>query len=237
MSCPPQYPIWELIEQPPPYRSDQRLKEVCFKTMSDSTPPSERFKTNLLIFVDFFKGMFQEAKEENLIQERISMLPIIEIIIKRTSSDDIVKWFIERTYKYWDKIYQKDGDYVEEISTKLFQMVQDGKLDDLKQSDQLQGADEMMGSLSKGHIDNFKEVLTGSYEDEETGETVKVFDDERKEELWSYLQAFVKISINHIHFTRQMGENGKYKTKFFPTVDGEKVSVKKLAVKWGIKLR
>lgn len=208
--------------------------------MSEVIPvPSERFKTNLLIFVGFFKDMFQEAKEENLIQERISVLPIIEIIIKRTDSDEIVKWFIEKTYKYWDKIYDKDEDYVEEISTKLFQMVQDGKLDDIKKSDDFnfKGADEVMGSLSKGHIDNFKTVMTESYKDGETGEMVKVFDDERKEELWQYLQSFVKISINHIHHTRQMGEDGKYKTKFFPTINGEKVSVKKLTAKWGIKLR
>lgn len=205
--------------------------------MPESIPvPSERFKINLLVFVGFFKDMFQEAKEENLIQERISVLPIIEIIINRTDADEIVKWFIERTYEYWDKIYDKDGDYVEEISSKLFQMVQDGKLDELKSSEQLKGADEALGGLSKGHIDNFKEVMTGSYKDEETGEMVKVFDDERKAELWQYLQAFVKISINHIHHTRQMGEDGKYRTKFFPTINGEKVSVKKLAAKWGVKL-
>ncbi len=206
--------------------------------MSEGIPvPSERFKTNLLIFVGFFKDMFQEAKEENLIRERISVLPIVEIIINRTNADEIIKWFIERTYEYWDKIYEKDGDYVEEISTKLFQMVQEGKLDEMKKSDELKGADEVMGSLSKGHIDNFKEVMTGSYKDEESGEMVKVFDDERKSELWQYLQAFVKISINHIHHTRQIGEDGKYKTKFFPTIGGEKVSVKKLAARWGVKLR
>lgn len=205
--------------------------------MSESIPPpSERFKTNLLIFVGFFKDMFDEAKEENLIQERISILPIVEIIIKRTSADEIVKWFISKTYEYWDKIFDKDEDYVEEISSKLFQMVQDGKLDEMKKSNELKGADEVLGNLSKGHIDNFKEVLTGSYRDSETGEMVKIFDDERKSDLWVYLQAFVKISINHIHFTRQMGEDGKYKTKFFPTIGGEKVSIKKLAAKWGVKL-
>ena len=203
---------------------------------SKKPPPSGRFEINLLIFVDFFKTMFQEAKEENLIKERISLFPLVEILIKKANNDDIVKWFIERTYEYWDKIYEKDGDYVEEISSKLFQMVQDGKLEDIKDADDLKGAEGLMGNLSKGHIDNFKEVMTGVYKDED-GEEVKVFDYERKEELWVYLQSFVKISINHIHLTRQMGDDGKYKTKFFSKIDGEKVSVKKLAEKWKVKLK
>ena len=200
-------------------------------------PPSERFKTNLLVFVDFFKTMFDEAKDEKLIHERISLLPIVEIIIKRSDSGEINKWFIEKTYEYWDKIHEKDEDYVEEISSKLFQMVQDGKLDDIKKSEELKGADEVVGGLSKGHVDNFKKVLTGSYKDQETGEMVRIFASDRKEELWAYLQAFVKISINHIHVTRQMGEDGKYKTKFFPEINGQKVSVKKLAAKWNVKLQ
>jgi len=192
--------------------------------------PSERFKDNLLNFINFFEEMFKEAKEEEIISEKISLFPLVRVSVKKIDDRDIVKWFIEKTYKYWDKIYKKNNDYVEEISSKLFQMVQDGKLDEMKGNDDFRGADFIINKLSKGHIDNFKEVLTGKYNCDD--EEIEIFDEDRKEEFWIYLKSFVKISINHIHITREMGEDGKYKTKFFP-----EINVKEEVERWGIKLR
>lgn len=194
----------------------------------EKIPPHDRFKFNLIKFIMFFEDMFKEAKEENIIHEKISLFPLLKIAVKNAEASQIVKWFIEQTYDYWDKIYEKDQEYVEEISSKLFNMVQEGKLDSIKKNEKLKGAKNVLEKFSKSHIDNFKAVITGSYEDEE-GDLVYIFDEQTKSDFWDYLQIFVKISINHIHSSRGLKENGKYKNKYFP-----EINISELNKKWKV---
>jgi translation initiation factor 2 beta subunit (eIF-2beta)/eIF-5 len=196
---------------------------------NDASPtPSERFKNNLLVFLEFFEEMFDEAKEENIIVERFSLFIPAKVIISKTKGVSIVDVFIKRTNQFWDNIHDQDDEKIEEICTNLFQMVQNGNLEDMKQDEDLKGVGGIIGSLSKGHVENFKKVLTGKYQDD--GETISIFDEERRENLWQYLKSFVKISLCHIHETRKMGGDGKYKVKFFPDIN-----VKSLAQKWNVK--
>jgi hypothetical protein len=196
--------------------------------MSDKLPaPCERFKLNLLTLFDIVNDMYEEGQENGVIESKFNILGLMKLFIKKTPSDYMLKRFITRTYKHWDKIYDKDEDYFKDMGLQLFSMMQDKGVDAFKSEEEIQGDNKLMSSLSGDHVATFKNLLSATYDYE--GEEIDIFDDERKGDVWKIMHSFVKISLAYIHESRNKVD-GKYTVEFFP-----EIKVKSSAEKWGVR--
>ena len=196
--------------------------------MSEKLPvASERFKANLLTLFDIINDMYEEGQENGIIESKFNLLGLLKLFIKKTPSEYMLKRFIMRTYKHWDKIYDKDEDYFKDMGLQLFSMMQDKGVDAFKSEEEMQGDNKLMSSLSGDHVSTFKNLLSATYDYE--GEEIDIFDDERKEDVWKIMHSFVKISLAYIHESRKpVGD--KYTVEFFP-----EIKVKSSAEKWGVR--
>ena len=194
------------------------------------TPP-ERFKQNMITFVEDVEEMLDDAMELKLVNGGglSTILIIVKGVISKADGGDVINVFIKRTFPHWDSIYDEDDEHVEGILTEIFQMVQGGKLDQIKQDEDLSKASSLISKISSGHVETIKTLFTAKYV--EDGEEVKLFDDERKKNFWDLLKGFVKISLCHIHETRKMNDEGKYTVEYF-----KEIPVKDTCEKWKVKL-
>ena len=104
----------------------------------------------------------------------------------------------------------------------LFSIVKDKGVDSYKDDD-----NAFFKGLSDSHVDLFKQLLEGEYVLD--GETFKILDDERREDIWKILHSFVRISVVYVHQSRR--HDGKsYTVESFPDV-----KVRENVGKWGIK--
>jgi hypothetical protein len=190
--------------------------------------PPERFKINLLTLFDIINDMFEEGIENGVIDNQINLLSVMKIVIRKASSDYMLRRFIKRTNEHWDKILDEDIDYFKNKGLELFNMVQDKGVDAFKGEEELNGDNKLVNSLSGDHVNNFKRLLEATYVYE--GEEIDIFDDDRRSDVWKIMQSFVRISLCYIHETRKPVE-GKYTVEFFP-----EIKVKTCAEKWGVKL-
>ena len=197
--------------------------------MAPST--TDQFKSNINTFVEDVEEMLEDAQEMKLVNGSglSTILIIIKGVISKADGSEVVKVFINRTYSHWDSIYNEDEDHVETILTDIFEMVQGGKLEDLKKDKDLSKASSLISRISSSHIETIKTLFTATYE--EDGETFRIFDDERKKNFWNLLKGFVRIALCHIHETRKMNE-GKYTVEFC-----KEIPVKDTCEKWGVKLK
>lgn len=195
-------------------------------------PPEERFKKNLLVLFEIINEMYEDGINNEVIPNKLNVLPFIKLYIKKTSSDKLIKKFIRETYKVWDKIKNKNDDYFKEEGFKLFSTIEENGLDAIKKDDDFEKDNDLSKSLSTEHVIIFKELLNGKYLYEE--ETIFIFDDERKEDVWSLMHSFIKISLAYIHETRKMiKENGGYQVPF---MKDEITNLKEQAEEWKVKL-
>lgn len=195
---------------------------------SQLPPPAERFKVNFLTLFDIVNDMYEEGQEQGIIETKFNLLPILKLVIKKTDSEHMLKRFVSRTYKHWDKIYDKDEDYFKDMGLRIFSMMEDKGIDALKEDEDIKGGDSnLVNSLSGDHLTTFKNLLSATYEYE--GDTIEVFDEDRKKDVWKIMHSFVKIGICYIHESRRkVGDS--YTVEFFP-----EIKVKSSAEKWGVK--
>ena len=98
----------------------------------------------------------------------------------------------------------------------------------MKKDKDLSKATGLISKISSSHIDTIKTLFTVKYE--EDGETISLFDDERKKNFWELLKGFVRISLCHIHETRKINDNGKYTVEFC-----KDIHLKDICTKWKVK--
>jgi len=196
--------------------------------MSHDISYSDKFKKNISTLFDEICEMFEEAKDNGIINTSSTMLNIFKLCISKTNGDKMIQKFIRRTNPFWEKIFEKDTEYFQKLALELFQDYEEKGLDHYKK----EGEDDtgILDKLGDSHIKNFKTVLAGSYTDDD-GEEVKIFDPEREEDIWKIMHACVKISILYIHKHRVMNDKGQYTAECFP-----EIKVKSEAQRWGVKL-
>lgn len=191
----------------------------------------DRFKYNIVALFDIIYEMFEEAKDNGVVNTKLGILSILKICINSTNSEKMVKKFIKRTHPYWNKIREKDLDYFKEVGLNLFRDYEDNKgIDHYKNSDKFSDETDksFISKLSDDHIKSFKTILQSSYNDDD-GEEVEIFDEERQKDIWNIMHSFVKISLCYIHETRKEVD-GKYTVECFP-----EIKVRESAKTWGIK--
>lgn len=194
--------------------------------MTSIVKPSERFKKNMIILLDIITDMFEEGSENKVVESDTKMITILKVIISSTNGEYMIKNFIRKTNEYWDRIKEKDIEYFKNFGLELFTSTRDGGLEKIKEQTTGENSN-FMKNLSEKHIENFKTLLEGSYQC--GGESVDIFDEERKEDIWKILFSFVRISISHIHEERKYVD-GKATQEYFP-----EIKIKENCEKWDIK--
>lgn len=193
--------------------------------MSSEVKPSERFKKNMLIFLDIIAEMFQEGSENDIVDTDSKLLTILKILIESSPSDYMIKNFIRKTYPYWEKIKGRDIEYFKENGLEFFTTVKEKGVENIAGEESKNNS--FIKNLKTSHIDNFKKLLEGTYT--QNGEEIDILDSERKEDIWKILGSFVKISISHIHSER-IYVDGKYTQEYFP-----EINVQENVQTWSIK--
>lgn len=189
----------------------------------------EMFKDNMITFIEDFEDMIEDAVEQGVIKNKIKLLILVKAAIKGADGDDIIRVFLERTQDHWPAIKNKDEDHIEDIMKNILEIFRGGKSDQLKEDKDLGKVSGLISKISGPHLETVREVLTGTYM--EDGEEKKIFDDDRKEDMWQVLRGFVCVSLLHVYRTRKPNSDGKYTVPFFPDI-----RVKDMAGEWNVKL-
>lgn len=152
------------------------------------------FKKSILDLFEIFEEMVEEAQDEGIIQGLNIILIACKVVLKSRDPDKMCNNFIKKTYQYWDKIFEKDAEYFKKFALEQFNSLQGDNLDKLKEKEG-DGSD-FVKNLTGGHLENFKDVLSGTYIDD--GEVIYIFDEDRQRMIWGYLHNCVKHSILYI---------------------------------------
>ena len=183
----------------------------------------ERFKSNMEILLDIITEMFEEAIENNLIEDNTGLFNLVKLMIRNCSCEKMINNFIKKTYPHWEKLRDRDLEYFKSMGLELFNVVQDKGIDHYKDDN----TKDIFSKIKDSHLESFKKILESSYE--QGGSKVEIFDDEKKEDIWKIIHSFVKISVVYVHDKRNY-KDGKYTSEFFP-----EVKVKENITRWGIK--
>ena len=166
-------------------------------------PPKERFKTNLISFVQHMGGTMKEFLPNNVNPLIMSM---VLSVVRNASSDLMMDKFIERSKCYWDAIYNKEEKTLLDSILILFKDLPEDQV-------------KSMSNLFTAKDANGLSVIT----------------QEKKDVIWNYVWSFIKISIKHIHITRQPKINDRgvrsYTVEYF-----KEISIRINAEKWKIQV-
>ena len=184
------------------------------------TRPSapRRFKTNFSGLYDLGIDIIQDLEKRGYSVPVSSMLMRIGkmIIIPQMSekgvspeelqSDEkkclvMIETFIVKSAAYWEQIKNHDEKFLVDNSSVLF------------------------SDLPKNYVDGFKDLFAMK----DRGELIVKKED--LDDLWQFLEAMVRISIKHIHLTREPDSCGKYTKDYSPTL-----KIGKLIEIWQVKM-
>lgn len=160
-----------------------------------SLPPQERFKSRVLQFCDFIKGVLEQATAEGLeIPVSPFVIDLIKNFIKKEESDKIITTFILRSYKTWDQAKDHELSYMRTEGIKSFYGIPEKNLEDFDKLFDLKKKD---GTL--------------------------LFDDSVQSLIWDIFDSFIKDSICYIHTKRCPDPTTKkYTQAFFPEISVKK---------------
>jgi hypothetical protein len=183
----------------------------------------ERFKANFITLVEICEEMVQEGDRRGISGLTPTMFSVLKIIVKNVNSVFLIERFIRKTNEHWDEIRAKDIDYFKTVAADLFNIAEDKGLDSV-----IDQGNYLTSGLGMNHISMFKDLISGSYKDE-NDENVMIFDDERITDTWKIMHSFVKQSLLYIHTKRKM-VGGNYTVSYFSNVN-----VKENAEKWKVR--
>jgi hypothetical protein len=182
-----------------------------------------RFKTNFVTLVEICEEMVHEGDRHNVSGLTPTMFSILKILVKTVNPVFLIERFIRKTSDHWDKIHTKDIDYFKTVAADLFNIVENNGIGGV-----IDQNEKLTSGLKLSHISMFKDLISGSYKDE-NDETVMIFDDERVTDTWKIMHSFVKQSLLFIHTKRKM-VGGNYTVSYFSNVN-----VKENAEKWKVR--
>ena len=167
---------------------------------SSNTPiPSERFKANMITLCDIIYEMFEEGNDNNIIDAKLTIFKLLRVFIKNSSGKKLIKKFITKTHPFWNRIKDRDIEYFTEVGLSIFKIVDEKGLDEI--ADKEDKGSEILKAISGSNLRDFKTLIESNYVVD--GEKMEVFDQERKDDVWSIMDSFVKISICYIHDCRK----------------------------------
>lgn len=156
-------------------------------------PPVERVKSNLLEIIRLTRDTISFVKGKGY---KIDMDPnlcnIAVKILEGVQSNKIVDGFIERSFNYWDRLKNKDEEFLLVNATVLF------------------------GELDLSVTNTFAGMMRAK---DENGKSY--VQDETKESVWKLIHAMIKGSIKYVHESRcpkEIDGKMKYTNEFFPKI-------------------
>jgi hypothetical protein len=151
-------------------------------------PPEERFKQRLLEFIEFTKNVIIEG---NNLGVKTPVSPLImdlsKAFIEKEDAGKIVTTFTIRSLKSWDKIKNRDVEYIKN-SGSVFEGCPPKTVEDMKL---------------------LHDVLRP--------DGTKLFNETIQEGIWDYFDSLVKLSVCYVHKERCPDPvTKKYTKNFFP---------------------
>jgi len=161
--------------------------------MDPKPTPVERVKSNLLEIIRLTRDIISYVSQNGYkINIDPNLCNIAVKILENVQASKIVDGFIERSFNYWDKLKEKDEEFLLLNSNVLF-----GELD--------QNVISAFASMMKAKDPNGKSYVP----------------DETKESVWKIIHAMIKGSIKYVHESRcakEIDGKMKYTVEFFPKI-------------------
>ncbi len=152
-------------------------------------PPEERFKRRLIEFIEFTKSVIVEGNAAG-IQTPVSplIMDLSKAFIEKEDAGKIVTTFTIRSLKSWDKIKNRDVEYIKNAGSSVFEGVPEKSVSDFR---------------------NLHDVLRP--------DGTKLFNETIQEGIWDYFDSLVKLSVCYVHKERCPDPvTKKYTKNFFP---------------------
>jgi len=152
-------------------------------------PPEERFKRRLIEFIDFTKSVIVEGNSMG-IQTPVSplIMDLSKAFIEKEDAGKIVTTFTIRSLKSWDKIKNRDVEYIKNSGSSVFEGCPPKAVEDMKLLHDILRPDG-----------------------------TKLFNDTVQAGIWDYFDSLVKLSVCYVHKERHPDPvTKKYTKNFFP---------------------
>jgi len=145
--------------------------------MDSLKPPCERFKDNTICLAELCRTIVADAYKQGLTTIMPGYITIGMDLIEKTHSKnnrELINTFIINSHPHWDKILTHNEDFFDKHSESIF------------------------NSWEKEHRAMFRDLVFLKKPDGSLFITPK-----QKEQTWILFESLVKISLHHIHETRQ----------------------------------
>jgi len=167
--------------------------------------------------------MIQEGSENDISDISPTAFSIVKLVTSKLKSQFLIERFIKKTNLYWDQIHEKDLTYFKDAGLNFLSVADSSEKLKLDEEDK-----GVLSGLKVDHLNSLSKILEGEYKDE-NGNFVKLFDDDRIDDVWKIMHSFVKQSIMYIYDKRKIVDN-------VPTVEYySDINLMEHATKWNIK--
>jgi hypothetical protein len=132
-----------------------------------------RFANNVSDFTNYLRELFDDCKDSGCQVVPDVLLDLGIQVIESYATRDLIESLIESSKDHWDHIHSKNEKYFDD------------------------NLDSVFSGLKMTNVGLFKKLLTAA---DEQGEFIVSMVD--RENIWDYLHAFVKLSLQFIHEER-----------------------------------
>ena len=172
-------------------------------------PAVECFKNNLADLFPLVYELVEKGDKKGCPTINITILTLTGNSILSKNPDQLIRSFIDRSHKYWDKILEKNEDFFNQNLGTIF------------------------GELPAESTKAFAKLATAK---DAAGQPI--ISPEDKKSIWEFLHSLAKISIRYIHEKRipdVIVKNGQKQAVYRKTFKPE-IPLQKHAQTWGIQL-
>jgi hypothetical protein len=141
--------------------------------MSNLPPPTERFKANVKALTQICSELISRAQKQGLTDIDLMTVRFISIMLENYDSKELIDQFITYSFPYWEQIRTCDE--------KFFEL----------------NAERIFPSYDNKTVTVFKELFFVR-----TKEGKLFITPEEKERIWKLFESLVKVSLHHIHESR-----------------------------------
>lgn len=134
----------------------------------------DKFAANVKSFIEYLRDLFQDCKESGHQIVPDILLEMGIQVVEGYSTRDLIESLIETSYEHWRHIHERNDLYFN------------------------QNLDSVFAGLKMQNVKLFEKLLTTRDSKDQL-----VVSDQDRENIWDYLNSFVKLALQFIHETRQ----------------------------------
>lgn len=154
-------------------------------------PPEERFIERVCQFCEFFKGVLEDAKKDDIDTPASPfVMDLIKNFVKKEDPHKAITTFILRSYKSWDNAVVRDKNYFRTDALSCF------------------------AGIPQSSVESFNGLF-----DLRKSNGELLVSEEIQANLWDFFDSLIKTSIVYIHQQRKPDPSTKkYTQAFFPEI-------------------